>query len=226
MSPPRLTAAPDLVIFDCDGVLVDSEGPMHEVLCADLQAHGLTLTIEECLSLFMGKSIEGVVETALSLGADLPDGWKTTLYDKVHARLKAGVELIPGVDTFIQSLKQRRIPFCVASNGSEAKMKLMLSQHRLWQEFEPVCFSAQSIGIAKPDPGFLRHVLKAMGDAKNPVVIEDSPVGVQSASAAGLPCVILASGTNSADRLEHGTMSFARMDSLADYILSFCDESA
>ena len=211
------------MIFDCDGVLVDSEGPMHEVLCADLQARGLNITVAECLTLFMGKSIEGVVETATGLGADLPPGWKSMLYNKVHARLDAGVDLIPGVRGFIQALKQRQIPFCVASNGSEAKIRLMLSQHDLWRDFEDVCFSAQTIGVAKPDPGLLRHALGAMGGARNPVVIEDSLVGFQSASAAGLPCLLLRSAGSDPGDAGIESRSFTKMHSLADYVLSLPD---
>ena len=153
MPPLSLSGPPDLVIFDCDGVLVDSEGPMHEVLCAELQLHGVRLSLDECLEHFMGKSIEGVIETATDLGADLPAGWKDTLYRRVHARLISGVELIPGIRELVQALKDRAIPFCVASNGSEAKMQLMLSQHGLWEDFRDNCFSAQTLGVSKPDPG-------------------------------------------------------------------------
>ncbi|WP_421850349.1 HAD family hydrolase [Oricola sp.] len=210
------------MIFDCDGVLVDSEGPMHEVLCADLQERGLDITPEECLAQFMGKSIEGVVDTARQLGAVLPLGWKQQLYAKVHARLEAGVDLVPGVREFVETLRERGIPFCVASNGSEAKIELMLSQHGLWDAFRDACFSAQQVGIAKPEPGLLRHAITAMGGAANPVVIEDSPVGLQAAAAAGLPCIMLGSHVPvGADYAQ--VPVFSQMDSLADHILSLAD---
>ena len=193
---------------------------MHEVLCDELQACGVEIPFEDCLSRFMGKSIEGVIETAIALGAQLPDGWKDTLYQKVHARLAAGVDLIPGVFEFVQSLKARGIPFCVASNGSETKMRLMLSQHGLWDDFKEVCFSAQTIGVSKPDPGLLRHVVAAMGSPNNPVVVEDSLVGLRSAQAASIPCVLLSESASQSQSADDTVRAFARMCDLAGYVLS------
>ena len=88
---------PALVIFDCDGVLVDSETPMHEELRDDLELRGLSLSFEDCISNFMGRSIEDVIATARRLGADLPDNWKSILYERVFERLRQGVDVIQGI---------------------------------------------------------------------------------------------------------------------------------
>ncbi len=191
MAPFFLTDAPDLVIFDCDGVLVDSERPMHEVLRTELAACGVEVSLDDCIANFTGRSIESVMDAATQMGAELPAGWKRNLYEKVHARLRARVDLMPGVKETIRCLNARQIRFCVASNGSVAKMELMLSQHGLWDTFRDVCFSAQSLGVAKPDPGLLEHAIRAMGGAANPVVVEDSPVGLQGAIAASIPCILV-----------------------------------
>ena len=96
---------PDLVIFDCDGVLVDSETPMHEELHLELRDRGVNITIDECLSSFVGKSIESVIQTAKELGADLPHNWKAVLYERVYARLKKGVDVIPGIPELVEAAR-------------------------------------------------------------------------------------------------------------------------
>ena len=184
-------ARPHAVIFDCDGVLVDSEKPMHEVLALELQARGLKMSEQDCLEAFMGKSIEDVIATARALGADLPTCWRQLLYEKVHARLNEGVDLIPGVRELIDRLNAHAIPICIASNGSEKKVELMLSQHGLWETFKGRCFSAQTVGVAKPNPGLLHHALAFLGEeASNVVVIEDSLTGLQCANNAGIFCLL------------------------------------
>jgi beta-phosphoglucomutase-like phosphatase (HAD superfamily) len=122
---------PKFIIFDCDGVLVDSEVPMHEVLTKYLNECGVNITFETCISTFVGMSIERVIEKAKSLGADVGVNWKSELYAKIFERLKEGVPIIPGVRDLIERLGDNGIPYCVASNGSERKMKLMLGQHGL-----------------------------------------------------------------------------------------------
>ncbi len=192
---------------------------MHEVLCAELQAHGVDITFEQCLINFMGQSIEDVIATAKALGANLRADWKHELYGKVHARLAAGVDLIPGVPEFVEALKSRGVPFCVASNGSKAKMQLMLSQHGLWEEFRDVCFSAQTLGVSKPDPGLLNHALTVMGAPQNPVVIEDSLVGLEAARAAGVPAFLFCKTEVDPRAYDLATRSFQQMSALADYLL-------
>ena len=220
------SARPRAVIFDCDGVLVDSEKPMHEVLALELAARGLKMSKQDCLQAFMGKSIEDVIATARAMGADLPANWRQLLYEKVHARLNEGVDLIPGVRDLIERLKASAIPFCIASNGSERKVELMLSQHGLWESFKGRCFSAQTLGVAKPDPGLLNHALVHLGQAATDVVvIEDSLTGLQSAHNAGVPCLLydpqdlidIGSGNVPELAPEH---KFRHMSEIAEHILA------
>ena len=214
---------PALVIFDCDGVLVDSETPMHEELRDELELRGLSLSFQGCISNFMGRSIEDVIATARRLGADLPDNWKSILYERVFERLGQGVDVVPGIPELVERLKCAGIPFCVASNGSEKKIQLMLSQHGLWDDFKDRCFSAQTIGIAKPDPGLLKFALNAMQTpAKHAVVIEDSPTGVQSAINAEVPCLIYdVQSAVPAAQASYGS-KFASIAEISDHIFRHC----
>lgn len=214
--PRFLEHGPGLVIFDCDGVLVDSETPMHSVLSEDLRERGLELTMEQCLAAFMGKSIEGVIEAVKLMGADLPTDWRNILYEKVHARLTQGVDLVEGVVPLIEMLSAENIPFCVASNGSEKKIELMLSQHGLWDVFKGRCYSAHTLGISKPNPALLGTAIAGMGGHRDhAVVIEDSPIGVLSAVNAGVPCLIYDAYRH--EQLEHlpQQIRFARMEKIA-----------
>ena len=177
--------------------------------------------MKDCMAQFMGKSIEDVIETARALGAPLPRNWQAELHQKVHARLAEGVELIPGARNFVLSLREAGIRFCVVSNGSEEKMELMLSPHGLWDEFKGACFSAQTLGIAKPDPGLLRHAIRAMGSPRYPVVIEDSEVGLNSAIAAEVPCLLLAAKGCGCSLQGQAVKRFQTMHQLAEYVLAF-----
>jgi HAD superfamily hydrolase (TIGR01509 family) len=214
---------PALVIFDCDGVLVDSETPMHDELRDELELRGLSMSFEGCISNFMGRSIEDVIATARRLGADLPDNWRGILYERVFERLRQGVDMIQGAPELVERLKRAGIPFCVASNGSEKKMQLMLSQHGLWDDFKDRCFSAHTIGIAKPDPGLLKFALHAMQTpARHAVVIEDSQTGVQSAINAEVPYLIYDVRNAIPDSQASQELKFTSIAEISDHLFRDC----
>ncbi len=216
-----LVSRPELVVFDCDGVLVNSETLMHEELHLELLERGVQITLEQCLTNLVGKSIEDVIHTAIELGAILPDNWKSVLYERVFARLNQGVDVIPGVPELVQRLTDEHIPFCVVSNGSEEKMELMLSQHGLWEAFKDNCFSAHTIGIAKPDPGLLHHALSKMNtQPASAVIIEDSPIGIQSAANASVPCLVFAPNGCAINLDKSAALGFESMSDIADFIFS------
>ena len=211
-----LDRPPALVIFDCDGVLVDSERPMHEELRALLAEHGLDLSLAACLDAFMGLSIDALLHSARNMGAELPADFRSRLYARVHARLARGTNLIPGVADLIARLRATGIPMCVASNGSEAKMELMLEQHGLWTQFRDHCYSAQTLGVAKPDPRLLQTALHGSGvSAAQAVVIEDSVTGIESSRRAGVTCLHFAP----AERAVEGVLRFETMAEIGDVIL-------
>lgn len=180
----------DLVIFDCDGVLVDSETIANTVLVENLSGYGLSLTLQDSERLFVGGTMAGVRATAIDMGADLPDDWVDGIYDTIFARLRDGVDVVPGIPELLDHLDARGIPFCVASNGSPEKMRITLGQNGLWDRFEATMVSAYTHGVAKPDPGLFLKAAEPFGvPPDRAVVIEDSRNGVTAAARAGMRCL-------------------------------------
>lgn len=150
---PTTYPTPKLVIFDCDGVLVDSETLSNQVLADNLARYGLHLSLAECMDLFVGGTMAEVRQKAIARGADLPADWVAEVYEETYARLRQGVSLVPGVSDLLALLQERGIAFCVASNGSEDKMRITLGQNGLWELFHPhAMFSAHTLKTGKPDP--------------------------------------------------------------------------
>ena len=212
---PQTHPIPNLVIFDCDGVLVDSETVSNQVMVDSLARYGLTLTLQACMDAFVGSTMSAAMDKARQMGAVLPSGWIDEVYEETYTALRAGVPLVPGISDVLDLLDGRGIPYCVASNGSEAKMKITLGQNGLWERFHPAIFSAHSLGVAKPDPGiFLAAASHFDVQARDCVVIEDSPSGTLAAARAGMRCMGFAALTP-AERLEaHGAESFRDMREL------------
>lgn len=188
---PTTYPTPKLVIFDCDGVLVDSEGVSNQALVDNLARHGLVLTLQRSMELFVGSTMAGVMQKATAMGADLHDGWVDEIYSETYAALKAGVNLMPGVADLLANLDRKHIQVCVASNGSEDKMRITLGQNGLWERFHPTAmFSAHALGVAKPDPGLFLAAASHFGvQARDCLVVEDSATGAMAAARAGMRCL-------------------------------------
>ncbi|WP_170515824.1 HAD family hydrolase [Ruegeria atlantica] len=181
----------DLVIFDCDGVLVDSEPLSNQVLVDNLGRYGLNLTLEDSVAFFLGGTMTGVRDKARALGANLPEDWVDEVYAETYDRLRQGVELVSGIPELLTALDAKGIPFCVASNGSPDKMQITLGQNGLWERFSGAMYSAHVLGTAKPDPVMFQTAADQFG-ATAPVVIEDSKNGVLAAKRAGMRCLAYA----------------------------------
>ena len=210
---PTTYPTPRLVIFDCDGVLVDSEPVSNQALVENLAGHGLALTLERSIQLFVGGTMPGVMQKAISLGADLHDGWVDEIYAETYAALEDGVELMPGVKDLLALLDQHQIPSCVASNGSEDKMRITLGQNGLWPRFHPAAmFSAHSLGVAKPDPGLFLAAASHFGvQARDCLVVEDSATGALAAARAGMRCLGFAPEDNGEKLATQGAEVFSDM---------------
>lgn len=181
---------PDLVIFDCDGVLVDSEPVSNRVLATNLARHGLTLTLAECMVAFVGNSMTGVRDKARGMGADLSEGWIEEIYAETYTALRAGVAIIEGIPDLLDALDGAGIAYCVASNGSDEKMEITLGATGLAPRFDGRCYSAHALGVSKPDPDLFLHAAAACGAAPPAcLVIEDSPSGAIAARRAGMACL-------------------------------------
>jgi len=178
---------PELVIFDCDGVLVDSEVISNTIMAESLSAHGLVVTLEECMDLFVGATMAGVKVKAEGLGAVLPEDWVARIYEDIYARLRQDCPLIEGVVGVLDALDGAGVPYCVASNGSREKMGITLGQNGILQRFGERVYSAQELNTAKPAPELFLHAAQGLSPVRC-VVIEDSLNGIHGAEAAGMPC--------------------------------------
>jgi HAD superfamily hydrolase (TIGR01509 family) len=203
----------DLVIFDCDGVLVDSEVVSNQVLVDNLSRHGLQITLAACMDSFVGSTMSGCMQKAREMGADLPATWVDEMYAETFAALRAGVPLVAGVPKVLEQLEAHSLPYCVASNGSRDKMRITLGQNNLWDRFAPVMFSAHELGTGKPEPDLFLAAARNFR-AKNPAVIEDSPSGAEAARRAGMRCFGYAQHDNGARLAAQGAEVFHDMADL------------
>jgi HAD superfamily hydrolase (TIGR01509 family) len=185
----------DLIIFDCDGVLVDSEPLANRILSERLAACGLTLSPEEVMRRFLGRTKAGCLELATELlGKPVPDrfveDWDTALF----AALAAEVKVIEGVAELLPNLG---IPYCVASNSTPERMHLSLRTTGLLPLFEGRMFTAVEVGRPKPAPDLFLHAALSMGAAPSKcAVIEDTPTGARAGIAAGMTVFGYAGGAH------------------------------
>ena len=210
-----MTLPPKAVIFDCDGVVVDSEGPTLVMLRDDLARHGLDLTIADLEAGYVGGTVESCGIKARAAGASLPDDWVADFYDRMYAMLRDHTPLIPGILTVLDALDAAGIPFAMGSNGTPEKMQITLGQHGLVERFRGHLYSGQALGRPKPAPDLYLHAAAQLGvPPQGCVVIEDSAAGARAARAAGMRCLGYAPHGH-ADRLAaEGAIPFTRMDDL------------
>lgn len=194
---------PQLILFDCDGVLVDSEPLAAAYLLQELSQYGLNLTLADCQAHFFGGTIQKVAVTARHMGADLPARWADDFYGQFYAHLrKVGVPLIDGILDVLDLIEAANIPYCVVSNGPEEKMEITLGQNSQWDRFHGAIFSAHTYGVAKPDPELLLIAARKFGVApKDCLMIDDSPTGCMGAANAGMRCI------GYAERSDPGTLA-------------------
>jgi HAD superfamily hydrolase (TIGR01509 family) len=180
---------PDAVLFDCDGVVVDSEGSTLSLFLQDFAAQGLPMTLARLETEFVGGTVETVADRARAAGARLPAGWVDDFYKRMYAMLAAGVPLVAGVTDVLDRLDAAKIPFAIGSNGTLEKMQITLGQHGLMGRFR-VVLSGQGIGKPKPAPDVYLMAAAACGArAEACVVIEDSASGARAGLAAGMRCL-------------------------------------
>lgn len=206
----------ELIIFDCDGVLVDSEVIFFDILYDDLCKRGMQMSHDETLQLFVGGSMEGVRSELLARGLDLPDNWIEDLYAKVLNRLKQGVDPVDGIHELLNTLVQNELPFCVASNGPVHKMDVTLGSTGLLPYFENAVFSAYEINSWKPEPElFLAAARHFNVPAAHCMVIEDSHNGTLAAKNAGMPCLGYAPHGPDEKLTNNGALCFTHMREVA-----------
>ncbi|MEQ8266662.1 MAG: HAD family phosphatase [Parvibaculum sp.] len=183
--------SPSLVIFDCDGVLVDTEPVANRLLVRVLAEDGFHVTYEECRRLFVGRTMEAVMRhVEEAIGRPLGAHWPAYIRDETLKAFAEGVAPVAGAEDTLLALRARGIPFCVASSGRFEKMRFTLGATGLLPLVEDVLFSAEQVAHGKPAPDLFLHAAKEMGRAPEAcLVIEDSAPGVQAAVAAGMPVI-------------------------------------
>jgi HAD superfamily hydrolase (TIGR01509 family) len=184
----------DLVIFDCDGVLVDSEPISGRVLAAALTGAGLPTTPAEARRRYQGLQLADVAARAETELADagLPDGWLAAFVEDRAAVFRRELRPVAGAATAVEQVKAAGIGVCVASQAGHEKMRLTLGLTGLARLFpDKALFSATSVPRGKPFPDLFLHAAATMGvDPGRCVVVEDSSSGVAAALAAGMRAVV------------------------------------
>jgi HAD superfamily hydrolase (TIGR01509 family) len=210
-----MTRAFDLVIFDCDGVLIDSEPIANRVLAEHLATVGISLDFEEVMHTFVGRTRDGCLEVAAELlGRTLPERfaeeWDRALFEAFNRELRP-------VDGVAEVLARLNLPYCAASNSSPERMRVSLSASGLLPFFEGRMFSAALVAHPKPAPDLFLHAANAFSTPPSRcAVIEDTPTGTQAGIAAGMTVYAYAGAAHARpDVLEAlGATPFTRMDAL------------
>jgi HAD superfamily hydrolase (TIGR01509 family) len=182
----------DLVIFDCDGVLVDSEAIANEVLARRLTREGLPTTLAEARRECQGRLLTDVRDRAQArLGRPFPPDWVAEYERERDEAFRRELKPVEGAAEAVQRVKTAGLKVCVASQGQLAKTRLTLGLTGLRDLFPPhALFSAYDVPRPKPDPDLFQHAARAMNASPSAcAVIEDSPSGIIAAVAAGMRAI-------------------------------------
>ena len=183
-----------LVIFDCDGVLVDSEGPSNRIVAQEITALGWEMTQAQSSTLFVGCRLLDIARLVeLQIGLPVPDGWVDLLRERLVTMLASEVEVMPGAHAALSAVIALGLPLRVASNSSHEEMAVKFVRTGLSSLVVDRLHSAQDVGAGKPAPDVFLAAAAAEGvPAGACLVIEDSVPGAMAARAAGMACIGLA----------------------------------
>ncbi|MEU1008373.1 HAD family hydrolase [Streptomyces sp. NPDC005890] len=211
----------DLVIFDNDGVLVDSEPISNRLLAAYLTELGHSTSYEDSIRDYMGSAMHRIHELILErTGQRLPTEFDEVFHRRVFAAFERELQPVPGVTGVLEKLAADGVPYCVASSGSHARIRVGHRTTGLDRWFpEERIFSSEDVGRGKPAPDLFLHAAERMGVApERCVVVEDSPLGVQAAVAAGMDVCGFTAMTPAAKLVGAGQL-FTSMGELADLLV-------
>ncbi|HZW06259.1 MAG TPA: HAD family hydrolase [Phycisphaerales bacterium] len=189
-----LTSQPPLaIIFDCDGVLVDSELLGNQVLAEVLTEHGVPFTAEQSIATFMGSSLPGIVQKATALaGRDMRHACEQVFMQRLTDAFNERLSPIAGIPDLVASIT---LPKAVASSSPVPRIELSLRRAGIHHHFAPHIYSADHVKHPKPAPDiFLLAAGKLGVPPARCLVIEDSATGVAAAHAAGMPCIAFTAG--------------------------------
>jgi HAD superfamily hydrolase (TIGR01509 family) len=205
-----------LVIFDCDGVLVDSETISNLELAAYLTELGHPTTYEDSIRDYMGGAMHRVHETVLARsGQALPANFDDAFHARVFAAFERELRAVEGVSTVLDAISRSGVATCVASSGSHERIRFVLKKTGLYERFgEHRLFSSDDVGRGKPAPDLFLHAAASLGfEPPQCAVVEDSPLGIAAAIAAEMAVFGFAAMTPP-EKLAGATAMFERMDQL------------
>ncbi|WP_246074243.1 HAD family hydrolase [Flavobacterium daemonense] len=202
------------IIFDCDGVLVDTEKIGNGILLEMASEYGFKMDIEDAYRDFNGRNLKDCfryIEEAIH--QKLPENFEEEYRQKSFEAFKTQVKPMEGVVDFIEKLK---IPYCVASSGPVEKIRLNLEVAGLLDKFENKIFSSYQINSWKPEPEIFLHAAKEMGfEVKDCIVLEDSKAGIKAGISGGFKVYGFANGYNNSDLEEEGAILFSSYEELS-----------
>jgi HAD superfamily hydrolase (TIGR01509 family) len=178
----------DLVIFDCDGVLVDSELITNRVFARMINELGVPVTLEDMFEQFVGRSMAYCCDLIASiLKKPIPEGFVEQYRIRTTAALQAELKAVPGIESVLDELTANGVPYCVASSGSHEKMRTTLGITGLLSRFEKKLYSVTEVANSKPAPDVFLYAARKSGVAPSRChVVEDTPTGVSAGVAAGM----------------------------------------
>ena len=205
------------IIFDCDGILVDSEGISDDVLIEMAGEIGVTLSLEYIKENYAGRSLKYIFQTLVDqIEGDLPYGFEQDYRTRTFNRFKTDLQPIKGIHDLLDQIK---VPICVASSGPPHKIELNLTTTKLIDRFNGHLFSSYDIGVWKPNPDIFLYAAKNMGfKPKECAVIEDSLAGVKAGIAGGFDVFGLVTEENIEQFIKEGATVFNGMDELYDML--------
>jgi len=209
-----VAVALELVIFDCDGVLVDSEPISNRLLGEHLTAAGFPTSTEESVERYMGGSFASMLDDVRArFGLAVPEGFADRYHAELYATFDAELRAVEGIARVVDELC---VATCVASSGSPERIRRVLRTTGLLERFEGRIFSAVEVARGKPAPDLFLHAAASMGVAPGAcAVVEDSPRGVEAGVAAGMRVLGYAGRTDPARLAAAGaTRVFSAMGEL------------
>ena len=209
----------DLVIFDCDGVLVDSEYISCSVLAEAMTRHGAPMTVQDVFQTFLGRPAYAVLEMLVersgnpSTEAFVAD-WRSALFTKLRAELQA-------IDGIAAAIDRMGLPRCVASSSDAERIHISLTKAGILDKFDGNIFNTAMVRNGKPAPDLFLLAASTMGHApERCVVVEDSESGIRAAKAAGMTAIGFTGGSHYKVLEDVGLLLKAG----ADYIITHMDQ--
>ncbi len=207
----------DLIIFDCDGVLVDSERLTNTVFAEMLNELGLAVTLEDMFERFVGHSMTYCLDLSEKLlQRPIPDHFEQEFHERTAIAYQKHLQPVPGIVDLLQTLD---IPYCVASNSTHQEMQTTLGITHLLDYFEGKRFSVSDVARGKPYPDVYLYAAEQMGVVPNRcVVVEDTPTGTKAAVSAGMKVYGYAKLTPAHQLEKEGAIAFTHMQQLPTLI--------